>query len=229
MDLFKKIVLFILSVQEKMLTRSLNKTLDVKNITKYKKYAENGCFLSLDSIAESEKIKMEEELLLILKTANYEPTEVLKYIEGHGTNSYCILDESMLNYIGENIGFIYPQKGIKALYLSLLTQKKIRFKTEAMFIFTRKQVDKYYFIYHLYNWYAYKHNIEGLDAESQSLLKKYLDNDSELSNLQLSEIYKLKNAIRQDKASIDFVIKLCQQYDTSRNALEKIKKDGANL
>ena len=229
MNSFKNIVLFVLSIQEKMLTSRLNKTLDVKNISKQRKYLNNGCFLSLDSIAESEKQKMEEELMLILKSANYEPAEVLKYIESHGTKVYCIIDEALLNYIKENIGFIYPQKGIKALYLSLITQKRFQLKTDEMFIFTNKQLDKYYFIYHLYNWYAYKHNIAGLDRESQELLKKYLYSDDDITNLQLDDIFKLKNAIKQDKASIDFVVKICQQYDGARNALKKLKDDGAKL
>jgi hypothetical protein len=228
MNLFKNIVLFVLSIQEKMLTSRLNKTLDVKNIAKQKKYLNNGCFLNLDSIAENEKHKMEEELMLILKTANYEPTEVIKYIEVHGTKVYSIIDEALLSYIKEDTGFIYPQKGLKALYLSLITQKSFKFKTDEMFIFTNKPVDKYNFIYHFYNWYAYKHNIERLDNESQKLLKKYLYSD-DITNLHLDDIYKLKNAIKQDKASIDFVIKLCQQYDGARNALEKIKDDGAKL
>ena len=225
MDLFKKIVLLILLAQEKMLQRSLNKPLNKKSF----KCAKAGCLLSLDAISESEKQKMEEELLLILKAAEFEPLEVLKYIESKGTSVFNIIDKCLLNYINEEVGFIYPQKGIKALYLSLITQKKIQFRTKEMFILEKKQIDKYYFIYHLYNWYAYTHNIEGLDIDSQDLLKKYLDNDTDISNLQPSDIYKLKNAIKQDKASIDFVIKLCQQYDGARNALEKIKKDGANL
>ena len=96
MSLFKNIVLFVLSVQERMLTRSLNKTLGVKSTSKRKKYFQAGCLLSLDSLADSDKQRMEEELALILKSSNYEPTEVLKYIESHGTkvfyidNHFCI-------------------------------------------------------------------------------------------------------------------------------------------
>ena len=58
MNLFKSILLFILSIQEKALTKNLNKTLGVKINSKRKKYFHNGCNLSIDSLAESEKLKM---------------------------------------------------------------------------------------------------------------------------------------------------------------------------
>lgn len=231
MSLFKNIVLFILSIQEKLLTNSLNKTIGVKNLSKRKKFFKHGCSLSLESIAESEKLKMEEELSLILKSANYEPNEILKYIKNHNTNVFYIDNAKSLHSIGENEGFIYPKKGFKALYLALLTQKKLAFKTDEVFILTKGEINKYYFIYHFYNWYAFKHDIAGMDYESQELLKKYLFNptDEDFSKLQLADIYKLKDAIKQDKASIEFVFKLCRQYEGAKKALEKLKDEGANL
>jgi hypothetical protein len=61
-------------------------------------------------------------------------------------------------------------------------------------------------------------------------LKKYLFETSDTSELQLSEIYQLKDAIRQDKAAIEFVVKLCRNYDGAKQALKKMKDDGsANL
>ena len=179
----------------------------------------------------NKKQKMEEELALILKTANFDPKEVLKYIQNHGTKVYYVDNAKSLHSIGENEGFIYPQKGSKAIYLSLLTERKFAFKTSEVFVLTKGEINQYYFIYHFYNWYAYKHGIAGLDTESQELLKKYLFNSSEeeFSKLQLADIYKLKDAIKQDKASIEFVFKLCQQYEGAKKALEKLQKDGANL
>ena len=231
MSLFKNIVYFILSVQEKILTQRLNKTLGVKSSSKRKKYYTQGCFLSLDSLADSEKLKIEEELSLILKTCNYEPLEVLEYIKKHDTEVFYIENAKSLTSIGENEGFIYPQKGHKALYLSLLTQRKFYFKTKEMFVLTKGEINKYYFIYHFYNWYAFKHNIAGMDPESQNLLKKYLFSPAEedFSKLQLDDIYKLKDAIKQDKLAIEFVFKLCQQYEGTKKALDKLKNDGANL
>ncbi|MBE7711093.1 MAG: hypothetical protein E7Z92_03020 [Cyanobacteria bacterium SIG31] len=231
MSLFKNVFLFILSIQEKFLTQRLNKTLGIKNSSKRKKYYQSGCFLNLDSIADSEKIKMEEELQLILKACNYNPLEVLEYIKKHDTKVYYIDSQKAINSIGENEGFIYPQKGAKALYISLLVDKKFALKTPEMFILTKGEINKYYFIYHFYNWYAFKHNILGIDAEAQEMLNKYLYGASEedFNKLQLADIYKLKDAIKQDKAAISFVFKLCQNYESSKKALEKLKDSSINL
>jgi hypothetical protein len=80
MSFIKNIVYFVLSFQEKMLVRNLSRTLGVKTTSKRKSHYSSGCFLSLDTLAESDKQKMEEELELILKSASYNPIEVLKYI-----------------------------------------------------------------------------------------------------------------------------------------------------
>ena len=231
MSLFKNIVLFFLSIQEKILTKSLHRTLGVKNNSKRKKFFSSGCLLSLDSVADSEKQKMEEELALILKTAQYNPTEVLEYIKKHDTEVFYIDNARSLNSIGENEGFIYPQKGSRALYLSLLVTKKFRLKTKEMFILTKGEINKYYFIYHFYNWYAFKHGIAGLDTESQELLKKYLFDakEEDFNKLQLSDIYKLKDAIKQDKSAIEFVFKLCRNYEGAKQAMEKLKDKGAQI
>ena len=231
MSFIKNIMFFIFSLQEKLLSSELKDTLGVKNISKRKTRFYEGCFLSLDSLAESEKEKMEEELRLILKSSNYDPIEVLKYLQTHDTEIFYIDKAKYLHSIGENEGFIYPQNGAKALYLSLLTQKKISFKTKEMFVLTKGEINKYYFIYHLYNWYTFKHNITGVDAQTQQLLNKYLFNssDEDIKKLQLSEIYKLKDAIKQDKSAIEFVFRLCQDTEGIKKAFDKITDDGASL
>ena len=229
MSLFKNLIYFILSVQEKILTKRLSKTIGVKNTSSRKRFYSDGCLLSLDSLAQGEKEKMEEEIQLILKSSSYEPKELLEYVKKHGTGVYYIEKAAYLNSIGENEGFIYPQRGAKALYLSLLTQSKFKLKTDEMFVLTKGEINKYFFIYYFYNWYSFKHNIAGLDTESQELLKKYLYSDEGLNNLQLADIYKLKDAIKQDKASIEFVVKLCRNYDGAKQALNKLKDNGASL
>ena len=231
MKLIKNIIYYILSVQEKLITQNLSKTLGVKNHSKRKRVFSTGCLLDLDSVAESERIKMEEELMLILKTANFDPNNVLNYIKMHGTDIFYIDNEKSLNALGENAGFIYPQKGLNALALAFLTKQKCKLETKEMFILTKGELNTYYFMYHFYNWYAFKHGISGIDRETQDLLNKYLYNssDEEIAKLQLNEIYKLKDAIKQDKIAIDFVFKLCQKYESSKKALEKIKTDGAQI
>ena len=231
MNLFKNFIYYVLSLQEKMITKSLSKTLGVKNNSRRKKFFSKGCLLSLDSVAETERIKMEEELLLILKTAGFDPNNILNYIKMHGTDIFYIENEKTLNAIGENAGFIYPQKGLSALALSLLTKQGCKLETKEMFVLTKGELNTYYFVYNFYNWYVYKKGISGIDREAQELLNKYLYNSSndEIAKLQLGEIYKLKDAIKQDKLAIEFVFKLCQKFETSKKALEKIKNAGAQI
>ena len=231
MQLFKSLLYKILGLQEKYLRYRLSKTIGVKNTSKKKRHYFNGGLLDLSTLAESEKQKLEDELTRILKEADFEPEKLLEYIKVNGTKVYRIENAgSILNPIGENEGFIYPAKGSRALYLSLALDKKISFKTDEIFVLSKGEINKYYFIYHFYNWYAFKHNIAGMDSESQELLKKYFFETPDTSELQLADIYKLKDAIRQDKASIEFVIKLCRNYEGAKQALNKLKDEGgANL
>ena len=228
---FKNIIYFFLSLQEKWLLRNLRNTIGIKYNSNRKKYYGDGYFLSLDTIAETEKNKIEDLIRLTLKNANYEPENLLDYIKKQGTPIYYINNNKYLNSIGENEGFIYPQNGAKAIYISLLTDNKFSLKTPEMFILTKGEINKYYFIYHFYNWFCFKQKIKGMDLESQNLLKKYLfnANDEDFKNIQLADIYKLKDAIKQDKYAIEFVFKLCQQYEGAKKALGNLKNNGTKI
>lgn len=226
--MLKKIIYGILSIQEKILRHQLAKTLGVKNNSKRKRHFSEGCLLDLNTLADAEKDKLEFEINSILKKYDYNPEKLLDYIKKQGTNVFYIENAGkILNAIGENEGFIPPTTGSNAIYLSIATKQMPKFKTQAMFILSKGEINKYYFIYHFYNWFAYKRGIAGLDAESQKLLKKYMFMTSDTSDLQLADIYKLKDAIKQDKSSIEFVIKLCRNYDGAKQALEKMKQNGS--
>lgn len=229
-NIIRNILYKLLKIQESYLKRRLAGTIGVKSSSLKKRHFSNGCVIDLSTLAENEKVKLEDEINLLLKRFDYEPTKLLEYIKSQGTN-VIYLDNAAkyLNSIGENEGFILPSSGAKALYLSVLTKQKLSFKTNEMFILSKGKINKYYFIYHFYNWFALKHNIAGLEPEAQNLLKKYLFEGSDVKTLQLSEIYKLKDAIRQDKASIEFVIKLCRNFEGSKQAIDKLKNGGANL
>lgn len=228
MKLFKNIIYSILSIQEKILRRQLSKTLGVKNHSNRKRHYINGCSIDLSTLADKEKMLLEKEITDILKDCDYLPEKILEYVKKEGCEIHYINNASkILNPIGENEGFIYPAFGSKALYLSLAINKQIQFKTPEMFVLSKGNINKYYFIYHFYNWFAFKHNIAGLDNESQRLLKKYLFETSDTKDLQLADIYKLKDAIRQDKAAIEFVIKLCRNFDGTKQALKKMQNEGS--
>ena len=228
MQLLKNILYTILELQEKILRHRLSKTIGVKNTSKRKRHFSNGCTLDLNSMADAEKQELEGKITNILKTYEYNPARILDYVKTQGTQVFYIKDaKKILNPIFENEGFIYPQSGSKALYLSLAVNKVFALNTKEMFVLSEGEINKYYFIYHFYNWYAFKNNIAGMDAESQELLKKYLFTTADTKELQLAEIYKLKDAIRQDKASIEFVIKLCRNYDGAKQALAKMHDNGS--
>lgn len=228
MKLLKNIIYSVFSLQEKFLRLRLSKTIGIKNTSKRKRHFSNGCTLDLNTLADTEKQRLEEEITNILKKYNYDPQELLKYIQSQGTKVVYLKNASnILTPIGENEGFLSPFTGKKALYISLAIFKKIKLKTNEIFILSKGKINKYYFIYHFYNWYAFKHNISGLDNESQNLLKKYLYTNANTKELQLSDIYKLKDAIKQDKASIEFVIKLCRNYEGTKQALDKIRTEGS--
>lgn len=231
MRFLKNIIYTILELQEHFLRFRLSKTIGVKTNSKSKRHFSQGCTLDLNSMAEVERQELEDRLTNILKTYEYNPVRILEYVKSQGTDvKYFKEAKKILNPIGECEGFIYPARGTKALYLSLAIDKKIALKTPEMFVLAEGEINKYYFIYHLYNWFAFKNNIAGMDSESQELLKKYIFPESDIKELQLAEIYKLKDAIMQDKASLEFVIKLCRNYDGAKQALDKIKNEGsANL
>jgi len=228
MKLLKGVIYKILELQEKFLRQRLSETIGVKNKSKIRRHYLKGCTLDLSAMAETEKQELEDKITNILKTYDYNPVRILEYIKSQGTDVIYLKDaKRILNTVGENEGFIYPQCSAKALYLSLGVYRKFALKTKEMFVLSEGEINKYYFIYHFYNWFAFKHNIAGMDTESQELLKKYLFSSADTKELQLSEIFKLKDAIRQDKASIEFVIKLCRNYDGAKQALTKIQNEGS--
>ena len=228
MKLLNTVIYKILELQEKFLRLRLLKTIGVKNNSKRKKHYASGCTLDLNSIADNEKQQLEDELSNILKVYEYNPVRLLEYVKSQGTDVKYLKDAKKILYpIGESEGFIYPSIGSKALYLSLALYKTFSLNTKEMFVLSEGEINKYYFIYHLYNWFAFKHNIQGMERESQELLKKYLFTDSDTKELQLDEIYKLKDAIKQDKASIEFVVKLCRNYDGTKQALKKMQDSGS--
>ena len=83
MDLFKKIVLFILSIQEKIIKTRLSGTINSQISSKRKNFLNKHCLISFDSVAESERKLMEEEMVLILKSCNFTVSEVIEYIKNY--------------------------------------------------------------------------------------------------------------------------------------------------
>ena len=100
MNIIKDFVYLILTIQEKLLLKKLHKTIGVKNGSKIKHFWGNSCLINLNSIAEADKQKMEEELILLLKKFDFNPNEILKYINNQGTQVF-ITDNAKKLYLSQ--------------------------------------------------------------------------------------------------------------------------------
>ena len=122
---FGDIIYKFLELQEKILRFRLAKTIGAKNNSKRKIRYADGCKLDLNSLAEVEKERFENELIGILTRFEYNPRKILEYVRTQGTGVKFVNNaDKVLTLIQENEGFISPTTGLKALYLSLAFDNK---------------------------------------------------------------------------------------------------------
>lgn len=159
-----------------------------------------------------------------------EPQKLFEYIKGSGTkvflNKYA---SKILSKINEQEGLIYPKKGLKALYLNLILNKKISFKTDEMFVLSSYNVNLVAMSYQFYNWYACKMKLNGYDFSTQEKFNNVFEicETDKINDLSFEEIISLKNAIRRDIEAINFVKDLTMKKSTAKKNLEKIKRGQA--
>lgn len=225
----KNISFILLSLQGKFLQKRLIKRMGYKPNSSVK-----GCTIDLKKEAnEANTEKLNNEVKAVLKRCNNNPQEILKFIQEHKTNVYFIkYGTKIFKLLKEEEGFIGERKGLKALILNLLTTKKFKFKTDAMFILNDDELDIYNIIHYFHKWNAYKNGLGGFDEKSQKLLKRFnsKNEDDIISRLSLTDIALLKEAIARDVQSINFVVQYSKETAGARNALEKLKSDdGANI
>lgn len=229
--LLKQISLFILSIQEKILssklkgamgttfTNSTSKTVLTKDYT-----------VNFNSETEKNKQKLKDEVTLILKEFNNDVDKILGYIELEGTKVYNLkFAEPILKLLGEEKGFLTAIDGFKAFVLNLILEKKISFKSEDIFVVEDKNVEPYSLIHQFHKWYAKKLNLPGFDKKAQKIFKKYLKHDRDVSKLKMEEIVSLKEAIARDTDAINFVVDLAKHSEGSKEALKKIVDGGAKI
>ena len=232
-DLFSiKIFNLIYAFQEKKHKKRMQKLNDKilsGKVCNEKHVTINGATLSIKT-QESEKEKLHQQKVenLIEKHIN-NPNKLFDYIKGAKTPIYEIKNaKSILDKIGELEGFILPKKGIKALYLNLILNKKIGFKTSEMFVMSSYNVNLYAFLYQFYNWYCYKTKLSGYEDDIQEQFKHVFEicETSKIDELSYEEILNLKSAIKRDIEAIDFVKKITQKITLSKKNLNKIKQGG---
>lgn len=186
-----------------------------------------GYTLEKISLDNSQNKNFEDNIEKILQKNMKQPQKLLDFINGAKTPCYKIVNaDKLLSGIGEHIGFILPQKGLKALYLNLFLNKKIGFSISEIFVVEKTKCDMYSFSYEFYRWYCYKMKAKGFDLETQKKYKNIfqLTQSANIDTLSFDEIIELKEAIKKDIDAINFVKKMAIKNQQSKKSLDKIKQ-----
>lgn len=237
-DFIQKFIYSILALQEKVLNKKLGKHCkSIYSNTTSKKAVAQAASLELTSETEKNKIKLENNVKLILKKYENNPQNLLEFIQKNGTKVYKIpFANKILNLINYEEGFIVGVQGYKGLYLNIVVavlageKIKLSFKTEPMFVLRNLPLDKYFLMQQFHKWYAMKLKLPGFDSESQNNFQKFLNSaDEDVKSLSIEEIFGLKEAIARDIEAINFIVDLAKSTAGSKNAWEKITTGGASV
>lgn len=237
-DFIQKLIYSVLAIQEKILRKKLGRNLKpiYSNTTSKKSFAQ-AASLELTAETEKNKVKLKNNVTVILKKYENNPQKLLEFIKKSGTKVYKIpFANKILSLISYEEGFVIATKGFKSLYINIiiniLAGEKIKFslKTEPMFVLRDLPLDQYYMIQQFHKWYAMKLNLPGFDAEAQNNFQRFLNsNDNDVKSLSVEEILGLKDAIARDVEAINFIVNLAKSTAGSKNALKKITAGGASI
>jgi len=234
-ELIRKVVYFILSIQEKALTMRLDKSLKGSYKNKTSKTIIAGSeLMTLTSETEKNKELVRKNVEDILKNCENNPYKLLEYVEAAGTKVLKLtLADKVLQTIGEEEGFISELFGFKALYLNLYTKSGFSFKSKPIFIVRdgNGTIDPLFLIHHFYKWYAMKMNLPGFDFRAQQNFKKYLKdiNNKDLATLSLNDMLSLQEAINRDQEATAFCLELTQRTEGAKKVQKKMLDGGANI
>ena len=204
----------------------LQKKILSSNVSGEKKYVTSAAMLDINATSKKVKKVNQEKIEKIVQAYLSEPKKMFDYIKGANTGVYIIKGaKKILSFICEDEGFILPKKGFKALYLNLILNKKISFKTSEMFVMSSYDVNIYAFIYQFYNWYCYKMKLYGFEDDVQESFKHVFEicETPKINTLSYDEIVGLKAAIRHDIEAIEFVKKIAVKNSMAKKNLNKIK------
>ncbi len=192
------------------------------------------CTLNISAETEKKKAAINDKLKEIVIKHIDNPEKLVQYMQTEGLNVYNVKNaDKLLSYLGEEEGFISPQKGIDALILSLIIclfskkKFKIGFSTEPLFVFSEQNTEIYTIARALHKYYGYKNQLPGFDYKTQKLFKKIYNSRHKTSkpfgNCTVAQMYACKEALRRDMESIDFSIQISIETEGAKNALKKIK------
>lgn len=201
-----------------------------------KTHISSGAMMSLDS---EEKLKVEkiiEESKEIFKNYLDNPEKVFSYIQERGTPVIKMKYSNIVLWLlNEDEGFIVPQHGFRALFLSFMIRFisgykiKVAFNTPCVFLMRDLPISPYTLAYQLYHWLAYSNELGGYDEHTMRNFKNIwaIDKDPrKMKKLSLEEILSLREAIARDVEAIDMVKELAIEVSGQKRAMEKLKKDG---
>ena len=229
MNLLQRGFYFFLQIQERALTKKLNKHLKAYSSNSTSKTVmSTGVTMTLQAETEKNKELVKKNVTDIVKGCNNDPNKLLAYVESKGTKVIKLDNADKLLYaIKEEEGLVTELTGLEALYINIITNSGFSFKSEPMFIMRNGDIDKYYMAHQFYKWYAMKMNLPGFDFISQKLFKIYLNSDEPiLSNLNLDEMVGLKEAIDRDQEATNFALEIAKSKEGSKKVLDKMKNDG---
>lgn len=222
-NLIKKIFIF----QEKFLENKYKqkKTVLKTTGTNSKNHITSSASLTLNLKFIEDKKKFEEKVKLIAKE-NFE--NLINYIKTEGAEVYFIKNaKKVLSPINKEEGFILPQRSFCALYLNLLLNKKVSFKTKEIFVFENKEINNHKLLYNFYLWMAYKAGFLIIKNKNKKTLEQLEKLD--FSKLNLEEIMELKDEVSIEKDALKFSLDFIKEFEGSKKAYNAFKNNGANL
>ncbi|MBP3846426.1 hypothetical protein J6I39_01615 [bacterium] len=231
MNFFKKCVKICALLAKK---RRLKKMLRVYSNTSAgndlsKTIISEGANVTLNSKSRALTEQVRDNVKSIVEQLGCDGQKLLGYVKASGTKVYTVMKaEKLLKNIGEEEGFIPEKKGFDALYLSFITFSGLKFKTEPMFVFGKKNPERYLVLYSFYKWYSMQAGLGGFEYEIQKKYNKFIKNinKAKVEKLPLEEIVGLQEAIARDSEATEFVLNYEKETEVSKKVSEKITKDG---
>ncbi len=197
--------------------------------------------LELNSKNKQANFGIRNQAKMIIKQYKGDPEKILNYIKSQGTPVIkAKYAEKALTFLREDEGFIYPQKGLRALILSTAinvlssdSQIKIGFKTPEMFFMRNNPANFYFLAHQFYHWMSFKNSLDNFDENALYNFKNIASSDlsdSDINNMSVTQILSMKDAIARDVEAIEFVKEITKELIGIKKALNKLKqKKSINL
>lgn len=188
-----------------------------------------GANVTINSKSKELSAKVNENVRAIVAQTSCDGEKLLGYVKAAGTKVYTVINaEKLLKNIGEEEGLICEKNGFDALYLSFITMSGLKLKTEPMFVFGKKNPERYLVLYNFYKWYSLRAGLGGFEGDTVKKYNKFIKNINkvDVSKLPLEQVLGLQEAILRDSEATDFVLNYEKENEVSKKVSDKIIKDG---